>query len=67
MQLWPVAHFFSSKLDFPVIKTLEFHSLNVKKSLSYVLLQENLILMKKSGQLVRVAFIRKLLLTELGL
>ena len=23
MQLWPVAHFFSSKLDFPVIKTLE--------------------------------------------
>ena len=41
MQLWPVAYFFSSKLDFPVIKTLEFHSLNVKKSLMFWL-QENL-------------------------
>ena len=38
MQLWPVAHFFSSKLDFPVIKTLEFHSFNVKKSLSNVVI-----------------------------
>ena len=57
--------FFSSKLEFPVIKTLEIHSLNVKKSLS------NLLITGKSNfdekKVVIVAFVKKLLLTELGL
>ena len=46
--------FLSSKLDSPVIKTLERLSLNVKKCLSNVLItgeleMENLILMKEMG------------------
>ena len=38
MHLCSVAHFFHSKLDSPVIKTLKRHSLNVKKCLSNVLI-----------------------------
>ena len=38
MQLWPVAHFFPSKLDFPVIKTLERHFFKLSECLSYVLI-----------------------------
>ena len=43
--------FISSKLDSPVIKTLERHSLNVKKCLSNVLIKGESNLDKRNGQL----------------
>ena len=67
MQLWPVAHFFSSKLDFPVIKTLERDFFTLSEWNSNVLITGKSNFDEKSGQLVRVAFVKKLLLTELGL
>ena len=59
--------FFSSKLDFPVIKRLERDFFTLSECISNVLITEKSNFDEKSGQLVRVAFIKKLLLTELGL
>ena len=44
---------FSSKLDSPLIKTLETHSLNVKKCLSNVLITEKSNFDERNGQLPR--------------
>ena len=45
-----LGQFFSSKLDSPVIKTLERHSLNVRKCLSNVLIKGESNFDKKYGQ-----------------
>ena len=50
---------FSSKLDSPVIKTLEAHSLNVKKCVSNVLITGESNFDEKSVQLLRVSFVKK--------
>ena len=50
---------FSSKLDSPVIKTLETHSLNVKKCVSNVLITGEYNFDEKSVQLPKVSFIKK--------
>ena len=56
--------FLSSKLDSPVIKTLERHSLNVKKCLSNVLITGESNLDKRNGQLIRGSFLKKELLKK---
>ena len=50
---------FSSKLDSPVIRTLETHSLNVKKCVSNVLITGESNFDKKSAQLLRGSFLKK--------
>ena len=57
----------SSKLDSPVIKTLERHSLKLKNPLSNVLITEESNFDERSGQLNRGAYILKLLVTKLVL
>ena len=49
---------FSSKLDSPVIKTLERHSLNLKKCLSNVLITGQSNFDEKSVQLPTVSFVQ---------
>ena len=59
---------FSSNLDFSLIKRLERDFFTLSECISNVLIiQENLILMKKKWATGQVAFVKKLLLTELGL
>ena len=59
MKLWAVGHFFSSKLDSLVIKTLETQSLNVKKCVSNVMITGKSNFDEKSVQLPRVSFVKK--------
>jgi hypothetical protein len=57
MKLWAL---FSSILDSPLIKTLETHSLNVKKCVSNnVLIKGESDFDEKSVQLLRVSFVKK--------
>ena len=57
----------SSKLDSPVIKILERHSLKLKNPLSNVLIKGESNFDERSGQLNRDAYILKLLLTKSAL
>ena len=57
----------SSKLDSPVIKILERHSLELKNPLSNVLITGQSNLDERSGQLNRGANILELLVTKLVL
>ena len=56
--------FLSSKLDSPVIKILERHSLNVKKCLSNVLIKGKSNLDERNGQLIRGSSLKKQLPKE---
>ena len=55
MKFWAVG----SKLDSPIIKTLETHSLNVKKCVSNVLITGEFNFGEKSVKLPRVSFVKK--------
>ena len=57
----------SSKFDSPVIKILERHSLKIKNPLSNVLIRGESNLDERSGKLIRVAYILKLVVTKLVL
>ena len=54
----------SYKLDSPVIKILERHSLKIKNPLSNVLIRVESNLDERSGQLNRGAYILELLVTK---
>ena len=57
--------FLLSKIDFPVIKTLVKHSLHsMQKNVSNVLITQESNVDERSGQLIRVAFVKRQLLTK---